>query len=164
NELFVGAGSGVLAVLVGYSAATAPLAAVGWLALAAVLAGVFAFLADRWLRTTSLPASVRMLAAFVVFAQAFDGTTTAVGIDALGFGEQSRLSAAVLSLASRLPIAPLLGAGWVFVTLKVLLAVAIVSVLTREGTSRGTVVLLGMVAFAGLGPAVHNVVLFTTAG
>lgn len=163
TRLFVGGGAGVLFVLVGYGAATATPAVLGWLALATLLAGVFAAIAWRRLADTTLPTSAQSLGTFVVFAQALDGTTTAVGIDVLGYGEQSPLSAAILTAAAEWPLATHLGAGWVFVTIKVLLAFAFVTVLLGDrAPSWRSAALLGLTAFVGLGPAVHNVVLFTT--
>lgn len=161
-RLFAGAGGVVLAVLLGYAIAGGSFEAVGWLALATILAATFALYSYRVLVGTGLSPGETELSAFLVFAQALDGTTTAVGIDVLGYGEQSPLSASVLEFAGTLPSAPLLGSGWLFVLLKVLLAVAVVAVLAGGTEDRLQTVALGIAAFVGLGPAVHNIVLFTT--
>ena len=160
-RLFAGVGGAVLAVLLGYALAGAPPAAVGWLALATVLAGTFALYAYRVLARSSLPSGATALGVFLVFAQALDGTTTAVGIDVLGYGEQSPLSASILEFAATLPYTALTGTGWLFVLVKVLLSVAVVGVLAGGTDDRLQTLALGVAAFVGLGPAVHNIVLFT---
>lgn len=160
-RLFAGAGGVVLAVLLGYALAGASVAAVGWLALATLLAGAFAVFAWEVLSRTSLPPTSQSLSVFLVFAQALDATTTAVGIDALGYGEQSPVSAAIIEFSAGLPGSVLLGTAWLFVLVKVVLAVAIIGLLLGGTENRLRTLSLGIGAFAGLGPAVHNVVLFT---
>jgi uncharacterized membrane protein len=99
----------------------------------------------------------------VVFAHALDGLSTAVGIDQLGFGEQTPLSAAIISLGEGLPTEPLLGTAWLFVLLKVLLATVVVVFVAdyvEEEPTEGYL-LLAAIAAVGLGPGMHNVVLFS---
>jgi uncharacterized membrane protein len=101
----------------------------------------------------------------VVFAHALDGVSTAVGGDVLGFGEQTPLSRAVLEFAASLPTEPLLGSGWLFIVVKVVVASAVLYLLAdgvRERPREGYVLLAG-VAAVGLGPGAHNVVLFAVA-
>lgn len=104
--------------------------------------------------------------ALVIFAHTFDGISTMVGIDVLGGGERTPLADIVLGIGARLPTAHYLGEAWLFVVIKVALAVGIV-VLFREflredpTTAR---LLLAVIAAVGLGPAVHNVLLFSIAG
>ncbi len=98
-------------------------------------------------------------------AHGIDGVTTAVGTDLLGFGERTPLSAAVLEFAASLPTADLLGAGWLFVLVKLAvasLAVAAIAPTVRESPSEGYG-LLTLVAAVGLGPGLHNALLFTVA-
>jgi uncharacterized membrane protein len=100
--------------------------------------------------------------ALVVAAHTLDGVSTAVGIDLLGFGERTPLSAFVIDFAASLPTAPLLGSGWLFVLVKLAVAGVVVTVLVetiREAPTEGRL-LLGFVAAIGLGPGVHNVLLF----
>ena len=134
-----------------------PLAAV----VAAAVLGHVAWLGVRHWR----PEAARLTGAagaLAVFGHVLDGTSTAVGIDVLGFGEQTPLSALVMEFAAHLPTEPYLGVGWLFVLVKVAL-VAVVVVLVadyvREIPSVGYL-LLGLVAAVGLGPGVHNVLLF----
>jgi len=110
-------------------------------------------------------ATVGAAGVLAVFGHALDATSTAVGIDALGYGEQTPLSAAIIEFAAGLPTEPLLGTGWLFVLVKLALAAAVVALLAdyvRELPSEGNV-LLGVVAAVGLGPGAHNVVLFVAA-
>jgi len=100
-----------------------------------------------------------------VFGHALDATSTTVGIDVLGYGEQTPLSAAIIEFAAGLPTEPLLGAGWLFVLVKLALAAGVVALLAdyvRDVPSEGNA-LLGVVAAVGLGPGTHNVVLFVAA-
>uniref|UniRef100_UPI000299E622 DUF63 family protein n=1 Tax=Halococcus hamelinensis TaxID=332168 RepID=UPI000299E622 len=100
-----------------------------------------------------------------VLGHALDGVSTAVGIDVLGFGERSPFSRAIIEFAATLPTASLLGAGWLFVVVKLALAAAVLVLLAsyvREEPGEGYL-LLGAVAAVGLGPGAHNLLLFTIA-
>lgn len=97
----------------------------------------------------------------VLFGHTLDGISTAVGVH-LGYGEQTPLSALIIDLARALPTEPYLGAGWLFAVVKVGLAVGVLYAFTgyvREEPSEGAL-MLGLVAAVGLGPGVHNLVLF----
>lgn len=97
-----------------------------------------------------------------VFGHALDGVSTAAGYDLFGFGEQTPLSRIILEAAGALPTAELLGAGWLFVAVKLALGAAVVAVFdgyVREEPTEGYL-LLGLVAGVGLGPGFHNLVLF----
>jgi uncharacterized membrane protein len=98
----------------------------------------------------------------VVFGHAIDGVSTAVGHDLLGFGEQTPISRVILEAGSSLPTAELIGGGWLFVVVKLALAAAVVAAFqayVRDEPTEGYL-LLGLLAAVGLGPGVHNVVLF----
>jgi len=100
--------------------------------------------------------------ALVVFGHALDAVTTAVGVDVLGFGEQSPLSRLVMEFAGTLPTASTFGVGWLFVVLKLALAVLVVLFVAdyvREAPAE-TYLLLAFVAAVGLGPGAHNFLLF----
>ena len=129
-----------------------------------VVAGVVA--AVTWLLLTRAVPDVRAtgsVGAFAVFAHVLDGVSTAVGIDVLGFGERTPLSRIIIEFAAGLPTEPVLGAGWLFVIVKI----AIVSLLVwlfadlMEEDPTQSQLLLGFVGAVGLGPAVHNILLFT---
>ncbi|GAD53266.1 hypothetical protein MBEHAL_2026 [Halarchaeum acidiphilum MH1-52-1] len=103
--------------------------------------------------------------ALVIFGHALDAATTAVGVDALGFGEQTPLSRVIMQFAGSLPTAPVLGVGWLFIAVKLVLAVGIVLLLAdyvREAPTEGYL-LLAFIAAVGLGPGAHNLLLFTVA-
>lgn len=98
----------------------------------------------------------------LVFAQAFDGIITAIGYDILGAGEQMPVSAAILKLGSQLPVAEYIGAGWLFVVVKILIPVLVVLSLAdymAEQPRQGTLIFV-MVTAVGLGPAMNNFVIF----
>ncbi|WP_336360017.1 DUF63 family protein [Haladaptatus sp. ZSTT2] len=104
--------------------------------------------------------------ALVVFGHTLDGVSTAVGIDALGFGEQTPLSRAIIEFAAALPTADLFGTVWLFVLVKVALATVVVAFLAetvRESPREGYL-LLALIAAVGLGPGAHNLLLFTVLG
>lgn len=98
----------------------------------------------------------------VVFAHALDGASTAIGIDVLGASERTPLSAAVIEFAATLPTADALGAGWLFVLVKLGLAVAIVHLFAEyvRDEPRQAFLLLALIIAVGLGPGAQNVLLF----
>lgn len=104
--------------------------------------------------------------ALVVVGHAVDAVSTAVGVDWLGFGERTPLSALILEVGATLPTAPYIGAGWLFVVVKLGLAAGVVVLLAeyvRERPREG-MALLAVVAAVGLGPGTHNLLLFAVSG
>lgn len=102
----------------------------------------------------------------VIFSHALDGFSTAVGVDILGAGERSPLPRAIMNGAAHLPTAEYIGVGWAFVVVKLVIAVGIVWLFVpfvRE-TPRQGYLLLALLAAVGLGPGVHNLLLFIVAG
>jgi uncharacterized membrane protein len=92
----------------------------------------------------------------VVFSHTLDGLSTAVGTKILGFGEQTPLSRFIIEI----------GGVWLFVAIKVGIALVVVSLLADyvyEEPSEGYL-LIAAVAAVGLGPGVHNVILFVIVG
>jgi uncharacterized membrane protein len=103
--------------------------------------------------------------ALAVFGHVLDAVSTAVGIDLLGFGEQTPLSAAIMHFAATLPTEPYLGVGWLFVLVKAALACGVAVLLAeyvREQPNEGYLV-LALVTAVGLGPGAHNILLFVAA-
>ena len=142
-------GGGTPVVSVAIAAVSVAVAAVAWGLLGRV-------------RDVEATGSVGSLA---VFGHTLDGVSTAVGYDLLGFGEQTPLSRLIIDAGAALPTAELLGAGWLFAAVKVGLGVAVVALFeeyVRADPTEGYL-LLGLVVAVGLGPGVHNLVLFAIA-
>ncbi|MGM0449114.1 MAG: DUF63 family protein [Methanobacteriota archaeon] len=100
--------------------------------------------------------------ALAVFGHALDGASTAVGTTQLGFGERTPLSRLILEIEG-LPSVPVFGEGWLFVLVKLAVASAVVWLFTpyvRDEPAEGYL-LLGFIAAVGLGPAAHNLLLFS---
>ena len=126
--------------------------------------GALLWRALLWLRPAETAAS-GFVGPLVLVGHAVDGVATAAGVDLLGFGERSPASRAVMDVAGSLPTAELLGVGWLFVLVKLAVAAAVVVLFAeyvREEPSQGYS-LLGLIAAVGLGPGVHNVLLFVVA-
>ncbi|GAB3019090.1 DUF63 family protein [Natronobiforma cellulositropha] len=135
-----------------------------WPVISVVIAGIVAAVAwialSLWF--TDVAAVTGVTGAFVVFSHTLDGVSTAIGYDRLGASEEVPLSRYILEAGEQLPTADLIGAGWVFVLVKVVLALLIVSLFkeyVRERPRQARLI-LGLVAAVGLGPGVHNVLLF----
>lgn len=114
---------------------------------------------------TDAPGKPSRVVGLALVAHGIDGVTTAVGVDLLGFGERTPLSAAVLDAAAALPTAEVIGTGWLFVVVKLVVAAAAVAAIAptvRDAPSEGYG-LLTLIAAVGLGPGVHNALLFAVA-
>lgn len=98
----------------------------------------------------------------VVFAHTLDGVSTAVGTAQLGFGEQTPLSAILLEAGAVLPGVPMLGDGWLYLLVKVGIALGLLFLLEdllRDDPPLGNGLLV-LITAVGLGPATHNLLLF----
>jgi uncharacterized membrane protein len=129
-----------------------------------LLAGAL-WAATRW-TYPNVTAATGAVGALVLFSHSLDAVSTAVGVDFLGFGERTPVSRAVLDAAAALPTAETIGVGWLFVLLKLAIAELVVVLFTdfvREDPTEGFL-LLGGVAAVGLGPGVHNLLLFVVTG
>ncbi|AQL43477.1 hypothetical protein BV210_12585 [Halorientalis sp. IM1011] len=137
--------------------------------LAALLASVVVAVATYALLDRTRPtvtARTGTLGAVTVFGHALDGVSTAVGVDLLGSGERSPIPAAIMEFAGSLPTASVIGKGWLFVLVKLLIAAAILVLFAdfvEEDPAQGNAA-LGVVAAVGLGPGTHNLLLFAAAG
>ena len=121
--------------------------------------------ATRWLYP-GVTAATGAVGALVLFSHSLDAVSTAVGVDLLGFGERTPISRAVLDAAASLPTAEAIGVGWLFVLVKLAIAELVVFLFAdfvREDPTEGFL-LLGAVAAVGLGPGVHNLLLFIVTG
>ncbi|GAA0458811.1 DUF63 family protein [Halococcus dombrowskii] len=162
----VGLSGSVLAlVAVGWAlAGGAPGLTIAWPALGIVVAVILAAAVWSGLRRAVPKTQVTgAVGALVVFGHTLDGVSTAVGLDVLGFGERSPVSRAIIEFAAGLPTAEIIGAGWLFILVKLVLAALVVVFMSdyvREEPAEGYL-LLGAVAAVGLGPGAHNLLLFT---
>mgnify|MGYP000117196550 CR=1 FL=1 len=164
-------GTGVLTVLLLLSAITALRSGIAdpvWPALAVLVslfvAAITVLVVALW--RTPLIIRARYAALVVVFAHVFDGVSTAIGTDVLGVSERSPVPRAIMEFAGSLPTASAIGSGWLFVLVKILVAVAVVVLMDdylQEEPVEASLV-LSLVAAVGLGPATNNVVLFLFAG
>lgn len=100
--------------------------------------------------------------ATVVFAHSLDAISTAIGVDVLGVGERTPLSAELIDLGAGLPTEPYLGTAWLFVLVKLLLAMFILVLFEEyvEEAPKQANLMLAFVAAVGLGPGAHNLLLF----
>ncbi|WP_436347172.1 DUF63 family protein [Natronorubrum sp. FCH18a] len=135
-----------------------------WPVISVVVAGVVAAIAwvalSLWF--TDVAATTGATGALVVFGHTLDGVSTAIGFDVVGAGEDVPLSRLLLEAGESLPTAEYIGAGWLFILVKVVLALVIVGLFreyVEERPQQGRTV-LALVAAIGLGPGVHNVLLF----
>lgn len=98
----------------------------------------------------------------VVLGHTVDGVSTAVGYDVFNATERTPLSAALLELGETLPTASLIGAGWLFVLVKLLLAGGLLVLFEEYLRDRPTEarILLVVLAAVGLGPGTQNLTLY----
>jgi uncharacterized membrane protein len=167
------AGTGLLALLPVVAGAVAVGAQQGTLAVfwptvgvvVTVVVTAIAWVALRRLRpaAASTTGSVGLLA---LFAHSLDAVSTAVGVDVLGFGERTPASRVIIEFADRLPTAETLGSGWLFVLVKVVLVGGVVVLFADYIDDEPTegYLLLGFITAVGLGPGVHNLLLFAVTG
>lgn len=129
---------------------------------ALVVAGAWAGLRLQYTASTRVAGATGVV---VLAAHALDGVSTAIGYDLLDASERSPVSERILEAGASLPIADLVGAGWLFVAVKIAVAAAVV-VLFREWLReepREARLTLALVAAVGLGPAANNLAVFTLA-
>jgi uncharacterized membrane protein len=127
---------------------------------AGVLTFVVYMLLGAW--RTYIIAEARYVGALVLFAHLLDGITTAVGVDILGVGERSVLPARIMEFAGTLPTAETLGSGWLFVVVKLVVAVLIVAAFAdyvSDEPDSGNL-LFASIAALGIGPAMNNIFIF----
>ncbi|MEF8775735.1 MAG: DUF63 family protein [Haloarculaceae archaeon] len=136
---------------------------VGVVASVAVTAAVYLALRAR---RPAVVDQAPIAGALVLFAHTLDGITTALGVDVLGVGERSLLPRRIMDLAADLPTAEFLGTGWLFIVVKIGVAVALVwafADIVREDPVRGSLLFAVLMA-VGLGPAFNNLLLFFLGG
>ncbi|SDQ24946.1 DUF63 family protein [Natronobacterium texcoconense] len=135
-----------------------------WPVIAVVVSGIVTALA--WLALglwfTDVAATTGATGALVVFGHTLDGISTAIGYDVLGASEEVPVSRMILEAGTALPTADYIGGGWLFVLVKVLLALVILGLFKEyvEEEPRQARTVLALIAAIGLGPGVHNTLLF----
>jgi uncharacterized membrane protein len=166
--LAVGVAAALVALAIGLIwATTEGTFAPFWPAVAVVVGGGLG--AAVWIGLRRVRPEVRATGAagvLAVVAHSVDGVSTAVGIDVLGATERTPLSRAIIEFGGALPTAEVIGAAWLFVVVKAVLACFVVAVMVeyvREDPREGRL-LLALVAAVGLGPGAHNLLLFTITG
>jgi len=110
----------------------------------------------------SITATTGSLGALVIFGHTLDGISTTIGVDLLGSAERSPIPRTIMEAAASLPTEPFIGTGWLFVLVKLGVAIAVLALFTdfvEEDPVQGNV-MLGVVAAVGLGPGAHNLLLF----
>ncbi|MFC4543983.1 DUF63 family protein [Halosolutus amylolyticus] len=136
-----------------------------WPVIAVVVTGIVTAIA--WLALslwfTEVAAVTSITGALVVFSHTLDGVSTAIGYDVLGTAETVPLSRLLLEAGGSLPTAAYIGSGWLFVLVKVVLSLLILGLFKEyvQETPRQGRTILGLIAAVGLGPGVHNLLLFT---
>lgn len=108
----------------------------------------------------------RLVGPLVVFAHALDGVSTAIGADIYGVPERSPIPEEIMEIAGQLPTADVLGVGWLFVLVKVIVASLVVVAFNRtvdEDPFWGNL-LFGFITAVGLGPATNNLFIFFITG
>ncbi|ELZ15189.1 hypothetical protein C477_18425 [Haloterrigena salina JCM 13891] len=135
-----------------------------WPVIAVIAAGIVTAIAwvalSLWV--TDIAKTTSYTGALVVFGHTLDGVSTAVGYDVIGVEETVPLSALLLEAGESLPTAEYVGAGWLFVLVKAALALVILGLFkeyVEDAPQQARIVLAGIAAI-GLGPGVHNVLLF----
>ncbi|EMA30559.1 DUF63 family protein [Halobiforma nitratireducens] len=135
-----------------------------WPVIAVVVSGIVT--AVVWLGlglwVTDVAATTGMTGVVVVFGHTLDGVSTAIGYDVLGATEEVPVSRLILEAGHSLPTAEYVGGGWLFVLVKLALAAVILGLFKEyvEEAPRQARTILALVAAVGLGPGVHNVLLF----
>ncbi|CAJ53303.1 DUF63 family protein [Haloquadratum walsbyi] len=122
-----------------------------------------------WVMLTRIVPKTQLTApmgTFAVFGHTLDGVSTTIGIDLLGFGERTPLSALIIEFASGLPTDAIIGSGWLFVVVKLLIVSVVVWVFAdiADTAPAQSNILLAIISAVGFGPGVHNLLLFSVAG
>lgn len=135
-----------------------------WPVIGVVIAGIVTAIA--WLALglwfTDVATTTSVTGALVVFGHALDGVSTALGYDVFGASEEVPLSRVILEAGQSLPTDEYVGAGWLFILVKVAMALVILGLFKEyvEDRPQQARTLLALVAAIGLGPGVHNILLF----
>ncbi|MFL2521396.1 MAG: DUF63 family protein [Halobacteriales archaeon] len=117
-------------------------------------------------KSAEIPKVLGSTGLLVIIGQTLDGTSTAIGIDILNFKEQTPISQMILDIGASLPVANIIGVSWLFVCVKIVLAIALVFLFvdyTKEKPLYARILLIVMIAI-GIGPGMHNLILYSVVG
>lgn len=134
-------------------------ALVGALAIAALSFVVLSYVYPKAVIETGV------LGGVLVFGHVLDGTTTVVAVDVQGIPVNYEVGRRIVDFATTLPTYDVLGAAWLLVVIRLVLAVVVVAgiaqLLSRYLKGRETLgyAFLGLVAAFGIGPGVHHLLI-----
>lgn len=163
-----GIGIIVVTLSIGYIGATLGTLSLLW-PFIALVSGILVTAGVWWLFHRTVPSAATATGwsgIVVLFAHILDGTSTLVGVDILGMGERTPLPLQIMELAALLPVADIIGVGWAFLMIKIIIASFVVWLFANfvQEEPRQAHLLLAAIAAVGLGPAVHNLLLFLVVG
>jgi len=135
-----------------------------WPTIAFILSGlvtVGVYIVLGYVQTEAV-SEVGVAGAIVVLGHVMDGISTAIGVDVLGTTERSPIPEAIMEFAATLPTASVIGTGWLFVLVKILVAMLFVALFADyvDENPRQGFVTLALIAGLGFGPAANNLLLF----
>ena len=117
-------------------------------------------------KSAEIPKVLGSSGLLVILGQTLDGISTAIGIDILNFREQTPISQMILDIGASLPTANIIGVSWLFVCVKIVLAITLVFLFvdyTKEKPLYARILLIVMIAI-GIGPGMHNLILYSVVG
>lgn len=135
-----------------------------WPVIALIVAGILTGVA--WfglsLKFTDVATATSLTGVVLLFGHVLDGVSTAIGYDILGASEEVPVSRLILETGSALPTAEYIGGGWLFVLIKIVLPLVVLGLFKTyvEEEPRQARLFLLLIAAVGLGPGIHNVLLF----
>ena len=84
----------------------------------------------------------------------------------MNFREQTPISQMILDIGASLPTANIIGVSWLVVCVKIVLAITLVFLFvdyTKEKPLYARILLIVMIAI-GIGPGMHNLILYSVVG
>lgn len=133
---------------------------IGGLLLSLLLSFIMYILLGSW--RTYIIAEAGTVGGLVLFAHVFDAITLAIGVELLDIAAASEVAFLFFDFARSLPTYQYIGAGWLFVAVKALFAIAIIAYSAdyiRNRPTRGNL-LFAVIMIIGLAPALNNFFLF----
>lgn len=110
-------------------------------------------------------AATKLFGLLALLGHAPDALPAVVNVDVFGLGKWMPSSRVIPDVAAVLPTAEIIGVGWLFVLVKfaaIGFMVALLIGYVCEDSTEGSL-LLDLIAAVGLGPGIHNLLLFVIA-